>query len=196
MTEDQKNEAQSLVFAGEILTTPDLVLRAPKMDDVQEITALANNRKISSMLESMPYPYYDKHAEEFIANVSKPEAGECVFAITEAASGKLMGMCGLHLVKRRYGLPHLGYWLGEEHWGKGYATQAARALVDLFFKAGSEDELLFSVLETNTASVRVIEKCGGQFWQRDTHHSSFFEKEMQVNHYRITRENWMGAVAA
>lgn len=196
MTEDQLHEAQSLVFAGEILTTPDLVLRAPTMDDVQAIAALANNRNISSMLQSVPYPYYDRHAEEFIAQVSKPEAGECVFAITESSTGVLMGMCGLHLVQRRYELPHMGYWLGEDFWGKGYATQAARALVDLFFKAGSEDTLLISVLETNTASRRVIEKCGGRYWKQDINYSSFFDKDMKVDHFRITRENWMGAVAA
>lgn len=196
MTEDQINEAQSLVFAGEILTTPDLVLRAPSKDDVSDITNLANNRKVSSMLESLPYPYYDKHAEEFIDQVSKPDAGECVFAITHAETGALMGMCGLHLVKRRFNLAHMGYWLGEDFWGKGYATQAARAMVDLFFKAGSEDELLMSVLSTNTASRRVIEKCGGKFWKRDTNFSSFFEKDMDVDHFRITRESWMGAIAA
>ena len=150
MTDDQMNEAQSLVFAGEILTTPDLVLRAPTRDDVADIAVLANNHKVSSMLEALPYPYYDKHAEEFIDQVSKPAAGECVFAITDAVSGKLMGMCGLHLVNRRFSLPHMGYWLGEEFWGKGYATQAARALVDLFFEAGTEDVLLISVLSTNT----------------------------------------------
>ena len=196
MTEDQINEAQSLVFAGEILTTPDLVLRAPTKDDVSDITGLANNRKVSSMLESLPYPYYDKHAEEFIDQVSKPDAGECVFAITHAETGELMGMCGLHLVKRRFNMAHMGYWLGEDFWGKGYATQAARALVDLYFKAGTEDELLMSVLSTNTASRRVIEKCGGKFWKRDTNFSSFFEKDMDVDHFRITRENWMGAIAA
>jgi len=196
MTEDQFNEAQSLVFAGEILTTPDLVLRAPGKEDVNDITGLANNRKISSMLESLPYPYYDKHAEEFLDQVSKPDAGECVFAVTHAESGELMGMCGLHLVKRRFNMAHMGYWLGEDYWGKGYATQAARALVDLFFKAGTENELLMSVLSTNTASRRVIEKCGGKFWKRDTNFSSFFEKDMDVDHFRITRESWMGAIAA
>ncbi|MEL7430160.1 MAG: GNAT family N-acetyltransferase [Pseudomonadota bacterium] len=196
MTNDQINEAQSLVFAGEILTTPDLVLRSPTLEDVPEITVLANNRKISSMLESLPYPYYDKHAEEFILQVSRPDAGECVFAITHAETGRLMGMCGLHLVKRRFNMAHMGYWLGEDYWGRGYATQAARALVDLFFKAGTEDVLLMSVLASNTASRRVIEKCGGRFWKRESNYSSFFEKEMDVDHFRITRENWMGAIAA
>ncbi|MEM8649516.1 MAG: GNAT family N-acetyltransferase [Pseudomonadota bacterium] len=196
MTRDEINRAQSLTYAGEILTTEHLVLRAPNKDDVQDIVALANNRKISSMLESMPYPYVEQDAEKFINAISKPEAGECVFAITDAVSGKLMGMCGLHLVARRHDHAHMGYWIGEEFWGKGYATQAARALVDLFFKAGSEDALLMSVLTNNPASRRVIEKCGGDFWKLDSHYSAFFEKEVEVEQYRITRESWMGTVAA
>jgi len=196
MTREEKIEAQSLAFACEILTTENLVLRAPNKDDVQDIAALANNRKISSMLESMPYPYFDKHAEEFIDNVSRPDAGEVVFAITHADTGALMGICGVHLVKRRFDLPHLGYWLGEEFWGKGYATEAARALVDLFFKAGTEETLLISVLEANLASRRVIEKCGGNFWKQEKHFSEVFQKEQCVDHFRITRESWMGAVAA
>ncbi len=196
MTREEKNQAQSLAFACEILTTENLVLRAPNKDDVQDIAVLANNRKISSMLESMPYPYFDKHAEAFIDNVSRPDAGEVVFAMTHADTGELMGICGLHLVKRRFEMPHLGYWLGEEFWGKGYATEAARALVDLFFKAGTEDTLLISVLEANVASRRVIEKCGGNFWKQEKHFSDVFKKEQAVDHFRITRESWMGAVAA
>lgn len=196
MTREEKNEAQSLAFACEILTTENLVLRAPNKDDVQEIAVLANNRKISSMLESMPYPYFDKDAEAFIDNISKPEAGEVVFAITHVDNGQFMGICGVHLVKRRFDLPHMGYWLGEEYWGKGYATEAARALVDLFFKAGSEETLLMSVLTDNKASRRVIEKCGGNFWKQETHFSETLNKDQIVDHFRITRESWMGAVAA
>ncbi|MEM7289587.1 MAG: GNAT family N-acetyltransferase [Pseudomonadota bacterium] len=196
MTEDQINEAQSLVFAQEILTTQDLVLRAPTQDDATDIATLANNRKVSSMLKSLPYPYYDKHAQEFIEQVSKLEAGECVYAITHVETGQLMGLCGMQFLDRRHDLVTIGYWLGEDFWGNGYATQAARALVDLFFKASKEEAVLMTVLSTNTASRRVIEKCGGKFWKREVNYSSFFEKDMDVDHFRITRENWMGAIAA
>ena len=196
MTEDQKYTAESLVFSEEIITTEDLVLRAPTLEDAADIAALANNEKVASMLDSLPYPYYDDDARRFVESISHPDAGECVFAITHAQSGQLMGMCGLHLLKRRFELPHMGYWLGEEFWGKGYATQASRALVDLFFKAGQEGTLLVSVLASNTASRRVIEKCGGEFWKSDTKKSSFFKTEQEVEHYRITRESWVGAVAA
>ncbi|MEO0328068.1 MAG: GNAT family N-acetyltransferase [Pseudomonadota bacterium] len=196
MTREEKAVLKTFDIACEILTTPDLVLRAPTEDDVQEIATLANNHKISSMLDSIPFPYFDADAQKFVEHISKPNVGECVFAITNAGTGELMGMCGLHLIDRRFELPHMGYWIGEGFWGKGYATQAARAVVDLFFKVGTEDTLLMSVLETNQASRRVIEKCGGEFWHQDTRYSTHFDKEMKVDHFRITRESWVGAVAA
>lgn len=196
MTDNITDTKMGLGIACEILTTKDLVLRPPQKDDVQDIALLANNYNVASMLESMPYPYLDTHAEEFIERVSKPSESGCHYAITHAETGQLMGICSLSGDNRRYDLPYIGYWLGEEFWGKGYATQAARALVDLFFKAGSEDTLLISVLADNVASQRVIEKFGGRYWKQDTHYSAFLEKDCKVDHYRITRENWMGAVAA
>ena len=196
MSEAHIIETQSLDFAEEILTTPDLVLRAPNKDDVADIARLANNRNISSMLGSMPYPYYEQDAEQFVQKVSNPDAGSHVFAITHIETGEFMGICGLHLEKRRFELPYIGYWLGEDYWGKGYATQAARALVDLFFKTGSEDKMLVTVLSNNDASRRVIEKCGGQFWKRGMDHSAYFGKDMEVDHFQVTRENWMGTIAA
>ena len=90
----------------------------------------------------------------------------------------------------------IGWRLRSKYWGKGYATESARAIVDLFFKAGSEDTLLISVLTDNKASRRVIEKCGGNFWKQETHYSEVMEKDQIVDHFRITRESWMGAIAA
>lgn len=196
MVSTDKAEIKTYEINCDLLTTQDLLLRKPSMEDVSDIVALANNHKISSMLESMPYPYFDEDAEKFVDQVSRPDNGECVFAIAEASSGELVGMCGLHLVKRRFDLPHMGYWIGEAFWGRGYATQAARAVADLFFKVGSENTLLLSVLDSNEASRRVIEKCGGRFWKNDAKYSAYFNKEVGVDHYRITRENWVGAVAA
>jgi len=55
---------------------------------------------------------------------------------------------------------------------------------------------LISVLTDNKASRRVIEKCGGNFWKQETHYSEVMEKDQIVDHFRITRESWMGAIAA
>lgn len=196
MLERTKEDLDGLGIACEILTTKDLVLRPPHQEDVADIANLANNINVASMLTSMPYPYFDNHAEEFVEKISSPSVTDCHYAITHAETGKVMGICSLHGPGRSHGLPYVGYWLGEAFWGNGYATQAARALVDLFFKAGSRDELIFSVLNVNAASRRVIEKCGASLWMEEQLYSNFFGTERTVQHYRITRESWMGAVSS
>ena len=196
MSGKSDTRSSDLGIACEILTTKDLILRPPHVDDAVDIANLANNYRVASMLNTMPYPYFDKDAKEFISNISSTQDGGCTYAITHAETGQLMGVCGLNSKNDRYELPYIGYWLGEEFWGKGYATQAARALVDLFFKVGQEDVLLISVLTDNAASRRVIEKCGGRYWKQETSFSAFFKEERKVDHFRITRESWMGAIAA
>ena len=183
-------------FGREILPTKSLILRPFEKSDAADVTALANNFKIASMLNTMPYPYLNSDAESFIDRISTPEATGTVFAITLAESGEFIGTCGLVKQDEFQGMPAIGYWIGEAFWGNGYATEAARAVVDLFFKTGNQDELLLSVLSVNDRSKRVIEKCGGVFWKQSEKYSKLLDKTQSVEHYRITRESWMGAIAA
>lgn len=196
MLKPEEDHQESLGIACEILTTTDLVLRPPQKEDAADIAALANNINVASMLNSMPYPYFDSDAQEFIDKISNPSDTNCQYAITHAETGQVMGICALNGPGRTHGLPFVGYWLGEQFWGNGYATQAARALVDLFFKAGTRDELIFSVLNVNAPSRRVIEKCGANLWKEEQVYSEFFNAERTIQHFRITRESWMGAVGS
>ncbi|MBO6813534.1 MAG: GNAT family N-acetyltransferase [Rhizobiaceae bacterium] len=196
MLKQETGSSEGLGIACEILTTKDLVLRPPRKEDAADIASLANNINVASMLASMPYPYFDTHAEEFIEKISNPSVTDCHYAITHAETGAVMGICSLHGPGHSHGLPYVGYWLGEEFWGNGYATQAARGLIDLFFKAGTRDALIFSVLTVNAPSRRVIEKCGASLWKEEQLYSEFFRADRTVQHYRITRESWMGAVSS
>lgn len=54
----------------------------------------------------------------------------------------------------------VGYWVGEEYWGKGIATQALRAMSELAFSTLIYKKLYAPVLAPNQASMRVLEKCG------------------------------------
>lgn len=59
----------------------------------------------------------------------------------------------------------MGYRLLREHWGKGYATEAARAMLDLAFRAYGLDHVISKVARQNRASQRVMEKSGGRLWK-------------------------------
>lgn len=132
VAEREDAAAEGMAIDCPILVTERLVLRPPHQDDVAELAEFANNRRIAEMLARMPHPYGEAEARAFVAASGKrPKAG-AVCAVTNAGSGAFLGCAGLDA--NESGLD-LGYWIGQPHWGKGYATETAHALVDLAFRA-------------------------------------------------------------
>jgi RimJ/RimL family protein N-acetyltransferase len=56
--------------------------------------------------------------------------------------------------------PHVGYWLGKPYWGRGYMTEAVRALLDRVFAADIGETVYSGVFTGNPASLRVQKKIG------------------------------------
>jgi RimJ/RimL family protein N-acetyltransferase len=140
----------------EPIETARLILRRPVFAHAPALTALANNRKIADMLESLPHPYTSEDAIAFIETKARSDA-EHSYAIT-LKSGDLIGMCGIKLGNAA--APELGYWLGEPHWGAGYAGEAVKALVDALFATGLVASLQARALAVNEASCHVLERLG------------------------------------
>src|SRR5215216_1416198 len=100
-----------------VLETERLVLRAPRLGDAKTVAVLANDRRIAENTARIPHPYRAADAEDFIATAN--QGAETVFLIT-LHSGAVIGACGL--MEAAGESPEIGYWLGAEFWGKGYAT--------------------------------------------------------------------------
>lgn len=170
-----------------VLVTERLVLRPPHEDDVPDMVALAGNRKIADMLARMPHPYGVTEAHAFIRAVADRRAGAS-YALTLADSGAFIGGAGLS--GKEQGL-ELGYWIGEPHWGKGYATEAAHALIDLAFRATAIDRLHASCRVLNGDSRRVIHKCGFQYAGQGMI-DSLAAGRVAVERYVLDRSTWVG----
>jgi RimJ/RimL family protein N-acetyltransferase len=140
-----------------VLATARLVLRAPRRSDVKAIAILVNDRRIAANTARIPHPYAIEDAEQFIDAVNKRE-GEACFAIT--LDGAPIGICSVDL---REDGPELGYWLGVAYWGRGFATEAVRALIDHAFGDLEHETLISGARVNNPASRRVLEKCGFQW---------------------------------
>src|SRR6185436_14999635 len=108
-----------------VLETERLQLRAPRLEDAKIVATLANDRRIAENTARIPHPYRRADAEDFIAAANR-NGGETVFLVA-LRDGGLIGACGLMFNERQ--APEIGYWLGTKSWGKGYATEAARALI-------------------------------------------------------------------
>ena len=170
-----------------VLTTERLVLRAPERPDAVHLANLANNIKVASMMTGMPHPYTKGDAETFICRVAEPDRSGCAYAVTAKHNSAFLGCAGLSLDQG--GQLQLGFWLGEPHWGKGYATEAAHALVDLAFCAFGVERLHTRCRVSNSASRRVIEKCGFQFTGIGLL-SSIAVGQFSAEHFTLERRVW------
>lgn len=135
-----------------------VVLRAPCHADIPAIAALANNRKIHAMT-TLPYPYGEKDAQAFVESFARSES-EHAYAIV-LPDDDLIGMVGLHLNPGAD--PEIGYWLGEPHWGRGYATEAVGALIGAARATGHCAMVRAKARSENAASRAILEKLEFRF---------------------------------
>lgn len=187
MIEEAESEGAGSRIECPVLVTERLVLRPPHEEDIVEMAALANNFRIASMLARLPHPYDEEDARAFVRSTREKRLAGCAYALTLADSGAFIGCAGLD---RKDGRLELGYWIGEPYWGRGYATEAAHALVDLAFRATDADVLHVSCRVINAASRRVIHKCGFQYAGQGMMDSVAAGK-VPVEHYRLDRSTWV-----
>jgi len=142
------------------LETERLVLRPWREGDEPSLVRHANNRKVSiNLRDHFPYPYTMEDARAWIARCRTATPPHQTFAIEHA--GEAIGGTGLQpmLDVARF-TAEVGYWLGEEHWGRGFATEALRRLTDYAFESLQYERLEALVFATNPVSCKVLEKSG------------------------------------
>lgn len=145
----------------ETLTTDRLTLRPLRQDDAARLATLAGDFEVARMVTSIPHPNPVVATEGWILMLEGREALglDRVYAVETEADG-LIGCVGGH-AKEAGADPELGYWIGRPFWGHGFATEAARAVVDHLFRLGYE-RVQSAHFVDNPASARVLEKAGFQ----------------------------------
>jgi RimJ/RimL family protein N-acetyltransferase len=141
------------------LETPRLLLRAPAHEDTGAIASQIGDWDVVRNLSRAPYPYTEDHARDFVVRQEDGRArgSDFAFAVTRKADGALIGMCGVHLRESGF---ELGYWFGRDHWGRGYATEAASAVLAFAFRNLRAETVEAGWFHDNPASGRVLEKLG------------------------------------
>ena len=109
----------------------------------------------------LPYPYsvedarswIEDHLDNFNANKSYE------FAITDKESGQLYGAIALSNNKK-FNNGEIAYWIGEDFWGNGFATEAAQAIVEFAFVEKKLHKVFARYFGSNPASGMVMQKIG------------------------------------
>lgn len=167
-----------------VLETGRLTLRKPALADVNDIARLANDRRVAEMTARLPHPYTRDDAARFVTSLA--QAHETVFLIE--TDFEPVGMVGVDWRDRD--APELGYWLGVAHWGNGYATEAARAVIDFTFEEYAIGQMVSAARVVNPASRNVLEKCGFQWTGVELHRMEAIGSSTPVDCFRLTRGVW------
>jgi RimJ/RimL family protein N-acetyltransferase len=182
-----------------IIETERLVLRWPRLSDAGAIERLAGDKAVAEMTALIPHPYPRGAAAEFIlaARIANAEGSALALVVTRRTppgqkAGELMGAVGAHCDAAANPVvePFIGYWFGRSHWGRGFATEAARAVVDALFEDSRAAAITAGVRVVNGASRRVLEKCG--FRHEGSGLVAFPARGglFPVDHMRLDRRTW------
>jgi [ribosomal protein S5]-alanine N-acetyltransferase len=169
------------------IETERLLLRPFTPDDAPIVQREVSRVEIARMMV-IPHPYPENGAAEWIATAAKPGRD---FAIELRESGVLVGSVAInpHEQHRR---ASIGYWCAVAHWGRGYATEAVRAIIDYGFRDLGLNRVFAECHGDNPASRRVLEKVGMTYEGSLRQHSFRLGRFADKLQFGILRSEWSG----
>ena len=140
------------------IETERLILRPIQIDDAQDVFEWAGDQEVNKF---MPYPLHNSvsQAEEWIRSLGE-DKNEFVFCLKD--TGEVIGGISMSY-HDEYEAYELGYNMKRKYWGKGYATEASKALIQWAYEELGVHDFFAKHANANHASGNVIRKCGFQF---------------------------------
>jgi RimJ/RimL family protein N-acetyltransferase len=148
---------------GVVIETGRLRMRALHDSDLLVLVSLINNWEVARWVSAVPHPYTEADAREWIALVQQDHAtGQPRrFAIALKDTDRLIGGVGLDgSTGDDSDEPALGYWLGQPHWGNGYAREAVAAVIDYGLRTLGLATIRAYTDPHNKRSQKVLLHCG------------------------------------
>ena len=144
------------LIAGQVpvLRSNRIVLRPLREDDALRIQSLVNDFDVVRWMSRIPHPYTVDDARYFIDRIAPLE----ISWVIDVTGEGLVGISGFAFKSEGTDV-ELGYWLGQPYWGFGYATEAARRMLDHAWSSGTQ-RILSGCFDGNVRSQHVLEKCG------------------------------------
>lgn len=146
------------------LTTERLILRPLTLEDAPVVRQLAGKKEIADTTISIPHPYSEQQARDWIATHADAcaQGTGIVFAVELTRTNQLIGTIGLREIDQEHLQAEMGFWIGTDWWGNGYATEAAKRVIRYGFEELGLNRIYAHHMVRNPASGRVLEKSGMQ----------------------------------
>lgn len=173
------------------IKTDRLVLREFTHDDYEALHRGASNLNVVRYMTWGPNTEKDSKAFIQYAVQSQIVKPRVTFQLAITLEGEVIGGCDFNIISDEHKEGEIGYLLDEPYWGRGYATEVARALIEYGFKEHDMHRIIAKCDARNEASFHVMEKNG---MKRDgclREHRKTREGRRDTLIYSILRHEWM-----
>ncbi|RKE39945.1 RimJ/RimL family protein N-acetyltransferase [Paraburkholderia sp. BL23I1N1] len=148
-------------FKSVTLNTPRLILRPPRHEDVQALFAIWSDPDAMRYFSFPAMTGLDQATERVTRLLKTSTEGEALVCVVELrATGAVLGHCDLFNVNEQCRRAEIGFSLQRNHWGSGYMTEAASALIEHAFDTLSLRRIEADIDPRNAASARLLERLG------------------------------------
>ncbi|WEG19067.1 GNAT family protein [Alkalihalophilus pseudofirmus] len=174
-----------------MIETSRLRLLPVALEHADRIEELASDYELAKTTSNVPHPYPKGGAKDFIKMVGEKEKkGEIILlSVIEKSSTQLIGLININ-INLTHNRGELGYWIGVPYWGKGYGTEAAKALLTYGFEETGLNRIYAAAYTVNPASWKVMEKIGlereGVLKQHLARAGTYYD----VVYYGMTRDEY------
>ena len=149
-----------------ILETERLILKQYEIEFADAIYEVVKHQEIADTMVMIPHPYPREVVDRWISYLQKSfEKGTAYeFAVFLKENNRYIGNCGLVAVSKNHGNAEVGYFIDPSQWGKGYATEACKKIIDYGFQDHQLNRIYSRCMVRNIASRKVMEK-SGMVWE-------------------------------
>ena len=170
------------------IVTHRLTLRPLRENDLISLTAAINNPRVSHNLARVPWPYDLDDARAFHAHtMNLPPRSASYALVLKKQDGPIIGMTGYETDGQE---SELGYWLAENHWGKGYMKEAAQAILDHAFAVTRLDRLQSRCFLGNEASRRLLIAVGFRPAGLGNAYAPVRRNRVVTQNFELTAREW------
>ena len=165
------------------------IIRKWKLTDAKDIAVALSNKKIQDNLrDGLPYPYSEQDGIDFISSMLSANEDE-TFAFAITLDDKVIGSIGVFRQQNIHRqTAEMGYYIAEEHWGKGIMTDAVKQICEYVFKNSDILRIYAEPFAYNTGSCRVLEKAGFQYEGTLRNNAVKNGKVIDMKMYSLLRE--------
>ena len=167
------------------LETERLLFRSHEPGDEADFVSMHTDAEVRRYVGGKAWPVEKARSRFREQYLGRPTETYGLWATVFKDGGKYIGCCGLRAPGNGTGAS-LGYYLARPYWGRGLASEASRALINMAFSRLGLDRVEADAEEGNVASEHILRKCGFKYVRRET----IPRRGRIINFYQLAKDDW------